>query len=87
VVGPYDTIQNACIAGNATGGVLGTYTVTNNNVAVGETVYNTPFFETPSPVSGAPGWYAIGAPFIGIYSAIRLDDNGVIQELGGFCFF
>lgn len=87
LVGPYGTISEACVAGNTTGAVLGLHTVTDDNIVIGSIVYNNPFFETPSPVSGAPGWYAIGGSFIGVYSAIRLDNTGTIVELGGFCFF
>ena len=87
LVGPYSSASEACVAGNTTGGVLGFFTVTDDNIVIGSIVYNNPLFGTPSPVSGAPGWYAIGASFIGIYSAIRLDNTGTIVELGGFCFF
>jgi hypothetical protein len=85
VVGPEGNQNDACIAGNYTGPVLGLYYITDNNIAVGSTVYLNPIFGPPIEVTGAPGWYAIAASFIGVYTPVRLDTNGVIVEVGEIC--
>jgi hypothetical protein len=85
LVGPHNNSYDACVEGNETGAVLGSHTVTDNNVNINSIVYYNPIFGEPSAVTGAPGWYAIGASFIGIYNSIRLDNSGVIVELGGDC--
>jgi hypothetical protein len=85
LVGPYNNANDACVAGNQTGAVLGSFTVTDNNIVVNSIVYSNQIFGEPSAVTGAPGWYAIGASFIGVYNSIRLDNSGMIVELGGDC--
>jgi hypothetical protein len=85
LVGPYSTSYDACVAGNQTGAVMGTYTVTNGTIEVNSIVYSNPILGETSAVTGAPGWYSISASFIGIYNSIRLDSAGKIVELGGDC--
>jgi hypothetical protein len=86
LVGPYSTEYDACVAGNLTGPVLGFYTVTDDNIAVGSIVYSNPLFGTPSAVTGAPGWYAIGASLLGIYNGISIDNTGTINQLGTYSY-
>ena len=85
LVGPYSNSIDACVAGNQTGAVMGTYTVTNSDIDINSIVYSNPILGETSTVTGAPGWYSIAASFIGIYSSIRLDSAGTIVELGGSC--
>jgi len=87
LVGPYTNRNEACVQGNLNGGNgLGFFRVTNDNIAIGSIVYSTNFITgSLTPVSGAPGWYAIAASFIGLYTSIRLDNNGTIVEIGSSC--
>lgn len=83
--GPHNNSYDACVEGNQAGAVLGSHFVTDNIIDVNSTVYFNQIFGGPIAVTGAPGWYAIGASFIGIYNSIRLDSSGTIVELGGDC--
>jgi hypothetical protein len=85
LVGPHNSANEACIAGNLAGAVLGFYTVTNDSIVVGSTVFENPIFGTPAPLTGVPGWYAIAGSFIGFYTPIRIDNSGIIVEVGGGC--
>jgi hypothetical protein len=86
LVGPQNDVNTACIAGNLAGPILG-FVSTNPNatIAVNSQLINNPIFGTPSPITGAEGWYAISRALIGVYNPIRIDNDGVIVEVAGVC--
>jgi len=84
LVGPYGSRNQACVAGNAAGGVLG-FTTLTNGFTIGSQVYNNPIFGSPTLVT-TPGWYAAAPSFLAFYNAFRIDNTGTIVELGGLCF-
>jgi hypothetical protein len=85
LVGPYETRNEACIAGNTVGSVLGTYTVSGDNITIGSVVFENPFFGDTAAVTDGSGFYAIAGSLIGVYQAITLDNTGTIVDLNGFC--
>jgi hypothetical protein len=85
LVGPYGSSSQACAAGNAAGGALGTATFTNG-ITIGSQVYNTPLFGTTQLVT-TPGWYAASPSFLSIYSSFRIDNTGTIVEVGSLLCF
>jgi hypothetical protein len=87
LIGPHNSADEACTAGNLAGALLGFYTVTNDSVIIGSTVFENPIFGTRAPLTGAPGWYAITTSFAVFYTPIRIDNSGVIVEVGGGCAF
>jgi hypothetical protein len=84
LVGPYGSSNQACVAGNAAGAVLG-FTTFTNGITIGSQVYNNPTLGSPILVT-TPGWYAAAASFFAFYSSFRIDNTGTIVELGGSCF-
>ena len=84
LVGPYGSRNQACVAGNAAGAVLG-FTTLTNGFTIGSQVYNNPLFGSPTLVT-IPGWYAAAPSFLTFYNAFRIDNTGTIVELGGLCF-
>lgn len=83
LVGPFNTQSEACVAGNQTGSVLGTVTLTNG-IQVNSQVYYNPIFSAPYLVS-SPGWYSISGSFIGIYRGIYINSSGTITQVGSLC--
>lgn len=84
LLGPYGSRNQACVAGNAAGGILG-FTTFTNGITIGSQVYDNPILGSPTLVT-TPGWYASSASFFAFYNAFRIDNTGTIVELGGSCF-
>ena len=86
LVGPQNDVNTACIAGNLAGPILGLVSTNPNaTIAVNSQLINNPIFGTPSPITGAEGWYAISRSLIGVYNPIRINNDGVIVEVAGVC--